>query len=201
MQLSSWILEDIEDIAKDETKEYLALLQSRTSRLEKLLDDLLVYSRVGRQQGEIKSVDVKRLVEEVFNLLDPPADFTLQIDGELPTFSTLSTPLESVFRNLISNAIKHHDMPNGRITISAIENITDYEFTVKNNGPGIKTEHYEQIFEVFKTLKPRDQVEGSGMGLAIIKKILDYQGTDIKVLSGDERDVSFIFTWPKNIVE
>lgn len=201
MQLSSWISEDIEGIAKEETKEYLTLLQSRTVRLEKLLDDLLVYSRIGRKQGEIQTIDVNQLVEEVFDLLDPPVGFTLQVEGKLPTLDTLYSPLENVFRNLISNAIKHHDKPDGHIIISVSEGARFYEFTVQNDGPVIKEEHFEQIFEVFKTLKPRDQVEGSGMGLSIIKKVLDNQEASIKVISGSERGVSFIFTWPKNIVK
>lgn len=170
-------------------------------RLEKLLDDLLVYSRIGRKQGEIQTIDVNQLVEEVFDLLDPPVGFTLQVEGKLPTLDTLYSPLENVFRNLISNAIKHHDKPDGHIIISVSEGARFYEFTVQNDGPVIKEEHFEQIFEVFKTLKPRDQVEGSGMGLSIIKKVLDNQEASIKVISGSERGVSFIFTWPKNIVK
>lgn len=197
MQLSSWIEEDIVEIASDETKEYLGLLKSRTARLEKLLDDLLTYSRIGRNLGDINSVDTEKLATEVFELLNPPSDFVLKMDGELPIFDTLTTPLEIIFRNLIGNAIKHHDRPNGIITISSSENFHYYHFEISNDGPGIKPEHQEQIFEMFKTLKPRDEVEGSGMGLAVIKKILEYQGGDIQVFSDSERGASFVFTWPK----
>lgn len=199
MQLSSWIEEDISEIATNDTKEHLALLQSRTARLEKLLDDLLTYSRVGSHLGDMNTVDVKSLVEELFSLLNPLPEFMLRIEGELPVFETLTTPLEVIFRNLIGNAIKHHDKPNGIITISSTENSHSYQFIVSNDGPGIKSEHQEQIFEMFKTLKPRDEVEGSGMGLAVIKKILQYQGGSIKVFSDGERGVSFVFSWPKKI--
>ncbi len=198
MQLSSWVLEDVEDIASEETKGHLALLKSRTMRLEKLLDDLLEYSRVGKNLGGIKQVDIKEMSEGLFFLLDPPSEFKLKVAGELPVFETLATPLEIIFRNLIGNAIKHHDSRSGTITISCIEHSAYYEFFIENDGPAIEPKHHEKIFEMFKTLKPRDEVEGSGMGLAIIKKILGYQGGDINVTSGEERGVSFIFTWPKN---
>lgn len=200
MQLSSWVLEDVEDIASEETKGHLALLKSRTMRLEKLLDDLLDYSRVGKNLGGIKQVDIKEMTEGLFFLLDPPSEFKLNVAGELPVFETLATPLEIIFRNLIGNAIKHHDSGSGIITISCIEHSAYYEFFIENDGPAIEPEHHEKIFEMFKTLKPRDEVEGSGMGLAIIKKILGYQGGDINVTSGEERGVSFIFTWPKKIL-
>ena len=201
MQLSSWIEEDISEIATNDTKEHLALLQSRTARLEKLLDDLLTYSRVGSHLGDMNTTDVKSLVEEIFALLNPPPEFKLRIEGELPVFETLTTPLEVIFRNLIGNAIKHHDKPNGIITISSTENLHSYQFRVSNDGPGIKPEHQEQIFEMFKTLKPRDEVEGSGMGLALIKKILQYQEGSIEVFSDGDRGVSFVFSWPKKFTK
>jgi PAS domain S-box-containing protein len=199
MQLASWIEEDIADNAGEETKIHLKLLQSRTLRLEKLLDDLLTYSRVGYNHGEVKEINVKEMVQNFFSLLDPPEGFSLNIVDPLPIFSTLVIPLEVIFRNLISNAIKHHDKANGTILISAVEYNKYFQFTVSNDGPGIDPKHHDKIFEMFKTLKPRDEVEGSGMGLSIIKRILDLQGEEINVFSTGERDVSFIFTWPKNL--
>jgi PAS domain S-box-containing protein len=201
MQLSNWIEEDVSEIATDETKKHLGLLQNRTARLEKLLDDLLTYARIDSHLGDINTVDVKELVEEVFSLLNPPPEFILKIEGELPVFDTLTTPLDIIFRNLIGNAIKHHDKPNGIINISFTEDSNNYQFTVSNDGPGIKHEHQAQIFEMFKTLKPRDEVEGSGMGLALIKKILQYQGGSIEVFSDTERGVSFVFSWPKVLIK
>ncbi|MFT4777184.1 MAG: PAS domain S-box-containing protein [Oleispira sp.] len=199
MQLANWIEEDIADSVGEETKTHLKLLQSRTLRLEKLLDDLLTYSRVGYNHGEVKEIDVKEMIQNFFSLLDPPEGFSLNIVDPLPVFNTLVIPLEVIFRNLISNAIKHHDKANGTISISAIEYNKYFQFTVSNDGPGIDPKHHDRIFEMFKTLRPRDEVEGSGMGLSIIKRILDLQGEKIIVSSTGERDVSFIFTWPKNL--
>ena len=199
MQLANWIEEDISDGASEETKGHLQLLQSRTARLEKLLDDLLTYSRIGHNQGEVEKVDVKEMAQALFHLLDPPAEFTLNIKDALPVFNTLAIPLEVIFRNLIGNAIKHHDKPNGIISISAIEYENHYQFSIANDGPAIDPKHHEQIFEMFKTLRPRDEVEGSGMGLSIIKKMLESRGEKISVSSSGDRGVEFLFSWPKNI--
>lgn len=201
MQLASWVEEDISDIASAETKNHLQLLQSRTARLEKLLDDLLTYSRIGRDSSGVSEVDVKKMVQGLFNLMDPPAGFELKLEQPLPVFTTLETPLEVIFRNLIGNAIKHHDKNNGVILIAVSEQDEFYQFTLANDGPAIAEKHQQQIFEMFKTLRPRDEVEGSGMGLAIIKKLLDYHGGKISISSAGERGVSFTFSWPKYIAD
>ena len=139
------------------------------------------------------------MVDNLYQLQNPPEQFSLKIIDTLPLLNTLSAPLEAVFRNLLGNAIKHHDKTDGIITVSFDEAGGMYQFTVSNDGPGIAKEHQEQIFQMFKTLKSRDEVEGSGMGLAIIKKIIEHHGGSISVNSDSDRGVSFIFTWPKNI--
>lgn len=199
MQLSSWIEEDITDFASKETKENLALLQSRTGRLDKLLDDLLEYSRVGRQNGEVKTIDIKLLITNIFDLLDPPKKLKLICQESLPTIDTYVAPLEIIFRNLLGNAIKHHDKSDGHVEFQMKELSDSFEFSISDNGPGISPSHHNLIFELFKTLKPRDEVEGSGMGLSIVNKILNSHGQTIKVLSDGKTGTCFLFTWFKSI--
>lgn len=198
MQLANWIREDIQDNADTQTLDYLALMQNRITRLENLLNDLLAYSRVGRKHGEFQSIDVNNLVTETFQLLNPPVNFTLNCPIDLPDFDTLSSPFELVTRNLINNAIKHHDSDTGVITVTAKDSEEHIEFTVADDGPGIAPEHHQRIFGLFQTLKPRDEIEGSGMGLAIIKKILDRYHCNIHVESDGVRGTQFCFTWPKS---
>jgi PAS domain S-box-containing protein len=197
MQLSSWIEEDIADFATDDTKSNLALLMNRTSRLENLLEDLLTYSRIGRKVGDIQTIKVCELVLSIFDLQSPPEGVSLICQNTLPELKTHLIPLEIIFRNLISNAIKHRNNDKLIITISTLELPTHYQFSVEDNGPGIPAKHHNQIFELFKTLKPRDEVEGSGMGLSIIKKLLEYQKCAINVSSDGENGTCFTFTWPK----
>ena len=165
MQLSSWIAEDIDDFATDETKGNLALLMNRTSRLENLLEDLLTYSRIGRKVGDIQTINISDLILNIFDLQSPPEGISITCTSTLPEIKTHIVPLEIIFRNLISNAIKHRNGDKLMITVSAQELPAHYQFSVEDNGPGISKKHHKQIFELFKTLKPRDEVEGSGMGL------------------------------------
>jgi signal transduction histidine kinase len=108
-------------------------------------------------------------------------------------------PLQQVFHNLINNAIKHHDRDSGTVTLEVERLEGQYRFTVSDDGPGIPAEYQKQIFEMFRTLKSRDEVEGSGMGLALVKKTVERFGGGIEVLSGIERGAAFAFTWPDGV--
>ncbi len=196
-QLATWIREDIDD--KDETTEHLRMMRIRINRMEQLLDDLLTYSRVGRIEEKIQRIDSKIVLEELYQLASPPEDYKFELKGVFPVFDTVFVPFQLVFRNLISNAIKHHDRSNGKITISVEENGDFFTFRVMDDGPGIAGEYHEKIFELFQTLKSRDEVEGSGMGLAIIKKTVQVYGCDISVQSEQGQGACFIVVWPKKI--
>ncbi|MBQ4850833.1 CHASE domain-containing protein [Pseudoalteromonas sp. MMG012] len=197
MQLSCWIEEDIIEFANEETKENLSLLKSRTARLESLLEDLLAYSRVGRKGGEIQLANVHDLVLNIFDLQPSSENISMTCDITLPEINTPIAPLETIFRNLIGNAIKHKGEGKLMIDVSGQEHITHYQFSVADNGVGIDPKYHQQIFELFKTLRPRDDVEGSGMGLSIIKKLLDYHKGEINVISDGVNGTCFTFTWPK----
>ncbi|GAA0812398.1 CHASE domain-containing protein [Colwellia asteriadis] len=197
MQLASWIEEDTADFATQDTKNNLALLMNRTSRLEKLLEDLLTYARISRNLGDIQTVNINELVLSIFDLQSPPQGISITYQGSLEDISTDLLPLEIILRNLISNAIKHRDSDQLCINITAQEYPTYYQFSVEDDGLGIPEKHHEKIFDLFKTLRPRDEVEGSGMGLSIIKKLLDYKKCAIKVTSDGESGSCFTFTWPK----
>ncbi|MBL4583002.1 MAG: hypothetical protein JKX83_00135 [Pseudomonadales bacterium] len=196
MQLASWIEDDIKDDIKDQTREYIALMHSRTRRLEQLLNDLLAFSRVGRKHGDFKTIGLAATVTDLYQLLNPPLGFSLHCDIKLSAITTLFVPLEQVLRNLINNAIKHHPNDTGTLRVTAITTDTGYEFAVTDDGAGILPEHHERIFGIFQTLKPRDEVEGSGMGLAIIKKLLDTYHCRITVESDGIKGTTMRFTWP-----
>jgi light-regulated signal transduction histidine kinase (bacteriophytochrome) len=194
--LAKWLEEDLKGVLEGETKENMDLLRRRVTRLESLLDDLLAYSRAGQKKDNAVLVDSEEMVNDIVYLFDDQhLDLKVRINA-LPTFSTQKSALELVLRNLISNAIKHHDRTEINLDISAKENGKFYRFSVKDDGPGIAIEYHERIFEMFKTLKPRDEIEGSGMGLAIIKKLIERQGGNIWVESqAGKRGANFIFDW------
>ena len=197
--LASWIEQDLESAMTEESKEHMGLLKGRIDRMETLLDDLLAFSRVGRKVTEERTVDLSHTVPEIFRLVVPPDRFSLETVGVLPLLVTAAAPLEQVFRNLISNAVKHHDGERGTIEIEAKDLGTEYEFRIRDDGPGIPRQYQERIFGLFQTLRSRDEVEGSGMGLAIVKKIVESVDCRIGVESDPEvsRGTTFRFTWPK----
>jgi PAS domain S-box-containing protein len=191
-----WLEEDLHDLS-DESRKLLGLMRSRINRMEKLLDDLLTYSRVGRTDtapSESKLTDIFASIVEVLN---PPAHIQVRVEGELPTTVVASAQLEQVLRNLINNAIKHHDKQNGTVVLSG-KRVGDFvEFVVRDDGPGILPQFHDKIFQLFQTLKRRDEVEGSGMGLALVKKLVEQQNSCITVHSqGDGTGAEFRFQWP-----
>lgn len=196
-QLVQWTSEDLNGQLTEQTSNYLNLLKNRVNRLESLLDDLLAYSRVGRKEERTEDVDIKDKVESIFEILSPPEGFHLTCSTEVEKVKTVSSPLEQVIRNLISNAIKHHDKSSGKINVNVEEIPGGCRFSVMDDGPGIPPEYQKRVFELFHTLKPRDSVEGSGMGLSIIRKILDRYDSEYRIESDGKRNCTFIFTWPE----
>ncbi len=197
--LAQWIEEDAGDELSTENQERIALLRTRASRLGTLLANLLEYSRAGQVNTEEEEVDVRELISSISDLLPLNADkSTIRIDGELPVILTHRIPLEQVFRNLIENAIKHHDhSPQPIVTISSNENKTHYVFAVADNGEGIPPEHLERIFKLFNKLKVDNKVEGSGMGLALAKKLVEKHGGTISARNAEPNGCIFAFTWKK----
>jgi PAS domain S-box-containing protein len=194
--LAQWLEEDAGSLLPKSSQEHLSLLRQRVARMEGLLTDLLAYSRVGRVQHEPQLVQLEQLVRDVIEFLAPPPGFHFQV-AELPALWIQRPPMEQVFRNLIGNAIKHHDRSDGTIAIASEDRGDCIELFVRDDGPGIAAEYHEQVFQMFQTLKPRDEVEGSGMGLALVKKIVENQGGRIKLDSAPGHGVSLRFTWPK----
>ena len=194
--LSQWIEEDIGDQLNEENRHQMQLLRGRVHRLESLIDGLLQYSRVGRVATDSGSVDVNLLLTEVINSIAPP-EFTVTVEAGMPTLLTQKLPLLQVFSNLLSNAIKHHHRPDGKVTISATQQGKFYEFVVADDGPGIAPQYHEKVFSIFQTLEARDKVENTGIGLAIVKKIVESQGGRIHLESEIGQGATFRFTWPR----
>ncbi|CAN5408221.1 hypothetical protein BH10CHL1_BH10CHL1_01180 [soil metagenome] len=195
--LASWITEDPETLLSPTSQEYLTKLRGRIRRMQKLLDDLLLYSRADHQQGKPEPVDTAALIADLIRLLPLPPDFRITVEKEMPILVTQRVPLELILRNLLDNAIKHHDRTDGNVHVTAHEVNDQVEFSVEDDGPGIPEIAHQRIFQMFQTLQPRDKIEGSGMGLAIVKKIIESRGGAISVVSRQGRGAAFHFTWPK----
>jgi signal transduction histidine kinase len=198
--LADWISTDYADKFDEEGKEHLRLLIGRVHRMDSLIEGILLYSRVGRVKEAVIAVDLNRLVGEVIGMLAPPANIKITIKNSLPTIMTEPTRIQQVFQNLLSNAIKYMDKPEGKIRIACSAEGHQWKFSVTDNGPGIKQQHFDKIFQLFQTLAPRDRVESSGVGLALVKKIVEMYGGQIWVESTVGQGTAFFFTLPRTPV-
>lgn len=194
--LVNWIKEDYFSTLPDEAKHYFELIKKRTQRLEFLINGILEYSRAGRIESQLSKVDVSELVFEVVEALHNPEHIKFSLDTPLPTLVTNKIALTQVFLNLLSNAIKHNDKEEGQINIGCNYEENYFQFYVADNGPGISAEFYDKIFQIFETLQTRDTIEGSGVGLAIVKKIVENQGGKVWIESEKGKGSIFYFTWP-----
>lgn len=194
--LSEWIEEDLSDKLTADTRHQMNLLRGRVHRMEALINGLLQYSRVGRMDTPKSEVSVGDLLAEVVDSLSPPETFSIEI-APMPTIVTEKLPLQQVFTNLISNAIKYHPRQDGRVSISVQKYASNYEFVVADDGDGIAPEYHDKVFGIFQTLSPRDTIESTGIGLAIVKKIVEQQGGTIRLKSQPGQGAAFYFTWKK----
>jgi len=193
--LAQWIEEDLGEHATADIRQQLALLQGRAHRMEALIDGILQYSRVGRTGDPPQPVDLPQLLAELIDLLDAPAGAVSVAPG-MPTILAERVPLQQVLHNLISNAVKHGG-PAVQVRVSYSGDGPMHAFTVADNGPGIAPKYHERIFGMFQTLASRDKVEGSGLGLALVKKAVEQQGGQITLESAEGQGATFHFTWPR----
>jgi len=196
--LSMWIEEDLQSQLPPESQDQLALLRQRVTRMEDLINGLLRYSRAGRADVPFERVNVGELLADVLDSLAPPDGITVHLDANLPTLTARRLLLHQVFANLIGNAIKHHDRPDGTVTVTVRDQGAVYAFTVADDGPGIDPRFHDRIFGIFQTLPSRNPSANTGIGLSLVKKIIETEGGTIQVESQLGQGTAFHFTWPKH---
>lgn len=197
--LCEWIREDCYDILPAESRKHLDLLQIRAKRLDSLIHGILEYSRAGKPNSQSEAVDLNKLLADIIDSLTPPKNIKISIDMTMPEIVTYKALITQVFLNLISNAIKFNNKSQGYIRVGYKELDDYYKFYISDNGPGIEPIFHQKIFELFQTLQSRDTIEGAGIGLPLVKKIIDKQGGVIEVESILGKGTTFYFTWPKNL--
>lgn len=194
--LANWISTDYADKIDEEGKKQIHLLIGRVHRMSALIEGILQYSRVGRIKEEKTEVDLGNLVKGVIDLINPPKNIEIDVENKLPTILCEMTRIEQVFQNLLNNAVKYMNKPEGKIKISCKKEGNYWKFGVADNGPGIEEKYFEKIFQIFQTLKPRDDVESTGIGLSIVKKIVEMYGGKVWVESKVGCGSTFFFTIP-----
>jgi len=195
--ISTWIEEDLEGVVSPEVREHLELLRGRVHRMEGLIEGILQYSRAGRMKERAVRVDTAELVEEVVELIAPPEGVRVEVAGGMPVVHTERLPLQQVFMNLIGNAVKYAGGDAPLVRVESRESEGMCEFAVIDNGPGIAPEYHERIFGIFQMLEARDKVEGTGIGLSIVKKLVESRGGRVWVESEEGAGSTFRFLWPQ----
>jgi len=192
--LTTWILTDYADKFDEKGRKQMTLLSHRVERMHNLIDGILQYSRVGRIHEEKIQVNLNELVSEIVDTIAVPEDITVTVEGELPVIEFEKTRITQVFQNLLSNAVKYMDKPQGKIEIGCVEENGFWKFSIADNGPGIEEKYFEKVFQLFQTLSPRDEFESTGVGLTLVKKIVELYGGRIWVDSKVGLGSVFLFT-------
>jgi PAS domain S-box-containing protein len=193
--LASILANDYREKLDADGQEQLELLTGRVKRMYNLIEGILQYSRIGRVSEEAaENVDLNEVISQVIDLTSPPAHIRVIIDNQLPIISGDRTRLQQIFQNLIGNALKYMNKPQGEVHIGFTNDDGQMKFYVVDNGPGIEEKHFEKIFKIFQTLHPRDEIESTGIGLAIVKKIVEAYEGKIWVESTAGLGTTFYFT-------
>ena len=193
--LISWIQEDCAEKMDDTSKKNFTLILSNLEKMDNLINGILKYSTIDQGEVDAYKVDLNYLVEEISEYLIVPQNVTIRIDDNLPHILGDKFRLQQLFQNLIQNAIKSIDHKNGLIEVKVEDRKDMWQFEVKDNGRGIPERFHHKIFGIFEKIE-NDQA-ATGIGLSIVKKVIEHYGGSIRLESQEGKGTSFYFTLPK----
>jgi len=195
------LAEDYQGQLDEMADKYIHYITDGVTRLETLIQDLLTYARVGRDKREVRATDLNTVLAQTLEDLSVSIDKNQAqiIADPLPTVPANSRQMGQLFQNLISNAIKfRRDIPP-QINISAASQKDSWLITVSDNGIGIKPQYKDRVFEIFQRLHSRSKYPGTGIGLAIVRKIVESQGGKIWLESEFNQGTTFYLTLRKQL--
>jgi PAS domain S-box-containing protein len=195
---ADWLSEDLGDNIADGVREHLDRLRLQARRAMNLVTDLHHYAQAGRKKELEEPVDISAMVTEIFQSLPATRSMRLNFEGSFSSLVTAKAPLDLVLRHLIGNAVKYHDRADGQISVRCRDASPNVSFEVEDDGPGIAGQYHAMVFAPFQKLESYEQVSGSGLGLATVKKTVEHFGCTISLHSPieDGRGTKFVFDWP-----
>ncbi|MBN1270884.1 MAG: histidine kinase [Candidatus Aminicenantes bacterium] len=197
-QITTWLSMDYSDSFDKEGKKLVDLLLGRVQRMDNLITGILEYSRAGRLKVSKENIDLDVMIKEIITSLVPPKNIQVKVQKPMPVVKADNVRILQVFQNLISNAIKYMDKPQGEVNIWSSDEKIHWKFGVTDNGPGIEKKDYEKVFKIFQTLEARDRKESTGVGLSLVKKIVERHGGKVWLESEVGKGTTFFFTLPKS---
>ena len=194
--LTGWIEEDAGHMLPEDVRKNFNLIKERVVRMESLINGILDYSKVAKKNSQVEDQDLQAIIEEVINMLDHE-NCEITITDKIPHIHADRTKIQQVFMNIIGNAIKFNDKQQKKVVIRYKDQGDVHRFSISDNGPGIDPRFHDKIFKIFQTINSRDSFESTGVGLAIVKKIIEEQTARVWVESEPGNGTTFHFTWPK----
>ncbi len=195
--VANWLATDYGTLLDEQGQQMLDLLSNRVQRMEAMINGVLKYSRLG-QRAPATEVDLQALVSDIIQDIVANAPCSIIIKQPLPTIWAAPVHMQQVFQNLLDNASKYADKAECQIQIAYEQQDDHWLFSVSDNGPGIEERHFQKIFQIFQTLNPRDEIESTGIGLTIVKRIIETHGGTIWLQSTVGVGSTFFFTVPVN---
>ncbi|MFV8375749.1 sensor histidine kinase [Flavobacterium sp. LB1P62] len=197
--LTTWIEEDLGTNADKDVLDNFRLLKNRVERLEKMMNALLELSRVNSNEMELYEVNIPKLVSDCIEMLTDKSNVEFHVTYNLKNENTvtLGKKLQKILFNLLDNAVRFHDKEKKNVFVEIIENETDYDIKVSDDGPGIPEEVKDKIFSIFYTVNSKDVVDSTGAGLAITSKIIKLAGGIFQYTPAVNNGSVFKFNWPK----
>ncbi len=197
--LAQWLSTDYYNKFDNDGRRQIDMLVKRVTRMDNIINAILQYSTIARNKTKERKVDLNILLKEAIDKINPPENIKITVNKTLPVLVCEEMHLWQVFLNLISNAVKFMDKPDGLITIDVEDEKYFWKFSVADNGPGIEPQHFEKIFQLFQMLRNRDEVESDGIGLTLAKKIVELYDGKIWLISKPGVGSTFFFTFPKQM--
>ncbi len=195
--LVEWVQEDLDGYDNETVKENLEHIRRSAENLSSMITGVLEYSKSSKITYKRDDIDLDSFISDIIKLILPPAHIRVELQAGLPVIKGDHIKLQQVLQNFIGNAVKYNDKAEGLVKISMEEKPNCYEFTISDNGPGIDPKNHQRIFQLFQTLNPISDIDSTGVGLTIVKSIVENQGGKIHVDSELGKGASFTFQWMK----
>ena len=193
--LVTWLKQDYAGKIDEDAIKQLNMILKSVEKMDALISGILNYSTIDQEVVAAYEVDIDHLVNEIIQIIYKPEHIKIEISEKLPVINGDKFRLQQLFQNLIQNAVKSIDKPEGIITINVEENGKFWKYSVKDNGKGIDKEHFNKIFQIFEKID--NDFTSTGIGLSIVKKIIDFYGGKIWLESELSKGTIFYFTLPK----
>lgn len=195
--LASWLREDYSDILDENGVFQLKAMQEKVETMDQLIDGILKYSTTKSDSLDNKEVDVNAVIQDIKGIIFIPDNVELKTVKNLPIIFADKTKIHQVFQNIISNAVVHIKNEQGLVAVDCEETPTHWEFSVKDNGVGIPKKYHKKIFKIFQSIENKDSKKSTGIGLTIVKNIIDRYKGKIWLESEIGKGTTFYFTIKK----